>query len=181
MNLTQELKQEALRLGFSSVGACPAVTPEGIHRFYDWLQRGYAGQMHYLPERAQVTDEGQWIHAVAQGIGAEAQRQVPVAATVLCVMLWVAFCTCRVRRIGGLLVQVVAQGRDQLPVMGMHAWRQVGQVAAIGQLANQDGQMVADLEHKRDQVGVEAQLAAADAVEHAFSNVGEGDDAVETE
>lgn len=50
--LTPNLKQEATRLGFNAVGICPAVTPAGIHRFRDWLAAGYAGQMHYLEDRA---------------------------------------------------------------------------------------------------------------------------------
>jgi epoxyqueuosine reductase len=54
MALTQELKQQAQRLGFSLSGACPAVTPQGIHHFYQWLQLGYAGRMSYLPARAQA-------------------------------------------------------------------------------------------------------------------------------
>lgn len=54
MTLTSELKQEAQRLGFDLVGVCPAVTPTGIHRFYEWLQSGYAGQMHYISARAKA-------------------------------------------------------------------------------------------------------------------------------
>lgn len=49
--LTAALKAEASRLGFSLAGACPAVTPEGIHRFHEWLAAGYAGEMHYLSDR----------------------------------------------------------------------------------------------------------------------------------
>ena len=49
--LTHRLKDEALRLGFDRVGVCQAVTPEGITRFGQWLDAGYAGQMHYLSDR----------------------------------------------------------------------------------------------------------------------------------
>ncbi|MEX2121026.1 MAG: tRNA epoxyqueuosine(34) reductase QueG [Pirellulales bacterium] len=52
--LTDRLKEEASRTGFSLAGACPAVTPRGIHRFHEWLDRGYAGQMHYLADREQA-------------------------------------------------------------------------------------------------------------------------------
>ncbi len=38
-------------MGFSAVGICPAVTPTGLHRFHDWLDAGYAGQMQYLEDR----------------------------------------------------------------------------------------------------------------------------------
>lgn len=51
-SLTADLKTEALRLGFGLVGVCPAVTPQGLHHFYQWLARGYAGEMRYLPDRA---------------------------------------------------------------------------------------------------------------------------------
>jgi epoxyqueuosine reductase len=49
--LTQAIKQESLRIGFSSVGICPAVTPTGFHRLSKWLERGYGGEMHYLAGR----------------------------------------------------------------------------------------------------------------------------------
>lgn len=49
--LTRALKAEATRLDFALAGACPAVTPTGLHRFHDWLAAGYAGEMEYLPRR----------------------------------------------------------------------------------------------------------------------------------
>ena len=52
VQLTDELKQEARRLGFAPAGICPAVTPSGINRFHEWLGRGYAGSMDYLASRA---------------------------------------------------------------------------------------------------------------------------------
>ncbi len=51
-SLTEELKAEARRLGFQLSGSCPAVSPAGIHRFYEWLASGYGGEMHYLSNRA---------------------------------------------------------------------------------------------------------------------------------
>ncbi|MBI3837394.1 MAG: tRNA epoxyqueuosine(34) reductase QueG [Planctomycetia bacterium] len=50
--LTAELKAAAHRLGFELAGVCPAVGPEGIGRFQQWLAAGYAGEMEYLPARA---------------------------------------------------------------------------------------------------------------------------------
>jgi epoxyqueuosine reductase len=50
-SLTAELKAQAARVGFSQAGVCPAVSPAGIARFDEWLAAGYAGQMHYLPDR----------------------------------------------------------------------------------------------------------------------------------
>lgn len=52
--LTVELKSAARRLGFELTGVCPAVAPAGMTRFRDWLAAGYAGQMRYLPERAEA-------------------------------------------------------------------------------------------------------------------------------
>lgn len=54
--LTQALKREAGRLGFDLAGACPAVPPPGIARFRRWLAAGYAGEMHYLADRATAYD-----------------------------------------------------------------------------------------------------------------------------
>ena len=55
--LTNLLKAEAERLGFSLSGACPAVTPPGVEQFREWLASGYAGQMHYLPDRADAYEQ----------------------------------------------------------------------------------------------------------------------------
>ncbi len=52
--LTTRLKAEARRLGFDLVGACPAVTPAGVHQLYQWLEAGYAGEMHYIANRAEA-------------------------------------------------------------------------------------------------------------------------------
>ncbi|MEX2172859.1 MAG: tRNA epoxyqueuosine(34) reductase QueG [Pirellulaceae bacterium] len=51
LELTLLLKAEAHRLGFALAGACPAVAPTGFTRLAEWLDRGYAGQMHYLAAR----------------------------------------------------------------------------------------------------------------------------------
>jgi epoxyqueuosine reductase len=53
-SFSAELKQEAKRLGFDLCGICPAVSPPGVHRFREWLAAGYAGQMHYLADRAEA-------------------------------------------------------------------------------------------------------------------------------
>lgn len=50
--LTLELKQKASDLGFPLCGVTAAVTPPAaIERLREWLASGYAGQMHYLPDR----------------------------------------------------------------------------------------------------------------------------------
>jgi len=52
--LTAAIKHEAHRLGFALAGVCPAVEPAGLSRFHEWIEAGYAGQMHYLPSRAEA-------------------------------------------------------------------------------------------------------------------------------
>ena len=49
--LSDEIKRLAQSLGFSLVGVAPAVEPRGLSHFDRWLAEGYAGTMHYLPER----------------------------------------------------------------------------------------------------------------------------------
>ena len=54
MNLsgfTRHLKRRAGELGFQLTGVCPAVSPQGLSRFHDWLEAGYAGEMRYLSDR----------------------------------------------------------------------------------------------------------------------------------
>jgi epoxyqueuosine reductase len=51
VRLTDAIKQESRRVGFSRVGVCPAVTPTGFHRLLRWIERGYGGEMHYLRAR----------------------------------------------------------------------------------------------------------------------------------
>jgi epoxyqueuosine reductase len=55
-DLSTAIKTEATRLGFELVGIAPAVTPDGIHEFFEWLERGYAGTMTYLERREQAYD-----------------------------------------------------------------------------------------------------------------------------
>jgi epoxyqueuosine reductase len=52
--VTAELKVQAQRLGFALAGACPAAVPVGFARFQQWLAAGYAGEMQYLPDRAEA-------------------------------------------------------------------------------------------------------------------------------
>jgi epoxyqueuosine reductase len=50
-SLSKYLKERAAELGFSQAGICPAVAAPGAARLREWLDAGYAGEMHYLPER----------------------------------------------------------------------------------------------------------------------------------
>jgi len=49
--LTKSLKAEAKRLGFGLAAATSAVTPTGFSHLCDWLDAGYAGEMHYFADR----------------------------------------------------------------------------------------------------------------------------------
>jgi epoxyqueuosine reductase len=50
-SLARELKGAAHDLGFELCGIAPAVVPGGLHAFVEWIERGFAGEMHYLPRR----------------------------------------------------------------------------------------------------------------------------------
>jgi epoxyqueuosine reductase len=49
--LTAGLKDLAREIGFDLVGIAPAVSPPGYPALREWLDRGFAGEMHYLPRR----------------------------------------------------------------------------------------------------------------------------------
>ncbi len=51
VDFAAELKLEARRLGFVLSGVCAAATPPHFDAFLQWIDRGYAGTMHYLPQR----------------------------------------------------------------------------------------------------------------------------------
>jgi epoxyqueuosine reductase len=48
---TALLKGAARALGFDLVGVAPAVTPAGLSHLYQWIERGFAGEMGYIPRR----------------------------------------------------------------------------------------------------------------------------------
>ncbi len=49
--LAEAIKAEARRLGFDLAGIAPAVSPLGFSALAEWIAKGYAGEMHYLPSR----------------------------------------------------------------------------------------------------------------------------------
>jgi epoxyqueuosine reductase len=53
-DLTHDLKAAACAQGFSLVGVCPAVTPQGINRLYDWIDAGRPGEMNYFANRREA-------------------------------------------------------------------------------------------------------------------------------
>ncbi|MEX2285441.1 MAG: tRNA epoxyqueuosine(34) reductase QueG [Planctomycetaceae bacterium] len=49
--LSSAIKSEARRLGFELSGIAPAVSPDGLSAFHEWLNRGYDGEMTYIGGR----------------------------------------------------------------------------------------------------------------------------------
>lgn len=66
--LTVMLKTSAAQLGFSLAGACPAATPDGWHRLLAWLQRGYAGEMRFLGQRAAAYEHPRFVLTEARSL-----------------------------------------------------------------------------------------------------------------
>ena len=60
-DLSQIIKQQADQLGFELVGIAPAVTPTGIHHFVNWVDRGCAGEMSYIPKRREAYQHPQFV------------------------------------------------------------------------------------------------------------------------
>ena len=52
MSPTDRIKKHARELGFDLVGVAPAVTPAGFTHLREWLERGFAGEMHYMRRHA---------------------------------------------------------------------------------------------------------------------------------
>ncbi|MFP6769227.1 MAG: tRNA epoxyqueuosine(34) reductase QueG, partial [Planctomycetaceae bacterium] len=52
--VSQQIRDEARRIGFESVGIAPAGRPHSLDHFLDWLRSGYDGTMGYLSRRRQA-------------------------------------------------------------------------------------------------------------------------------
>jgi len=48
----EQLRNQALSLGFSFFGVAPAQQAPGYEHLIEWIQRGYAGEMSYIPKRS---------------------------------------------------------------------------------------------------------------------------------
>ncbi|MBI1311489.1 tRNA epoxyqueuosine(34) reductase QueG [bacterium] len=49
--LEDRLRDRATQLGFELCGIAPAVSPTGFDRLQEWIDRGFAGEMAYIPRR----------------------------------------------------------------------------------------------------------------------------------
>ncbi|MBQ17626.1 MAG: tRNA epoxyqueuosine(34) reductase QueG [Planctomycetaceae bacterium] len=52
--VSQQIRDEARRIGFESVGIAAAGRPQSLDHFLDWLRSGYDGTMGYLSRRRQA-------------------------------------------------------------------------------------------------------------------------------
>ncbi len=50
----EAFRRQAYELGFADVGVAPAVSPRGYAKLLDWLQLGYAADMHYFAKRIEA-------------------------------------------------------------------------------------------------------------------------------
>jgi epoxyqueuosine reductase len=66
--VTAEIRRQAQQLGFDAVGVCPAVAPNGLPHLQEWIQRGYAGEMRYIPDRLEAYADPQWVLEGARSI-----------------------------------------------------------------------------------------------------------------
>jgi epoxyqueuosine reductase len=53
-SLSPQIKSAATQIGFDLVGIAPAMTPVGFSRLQTWLERGYSGEMAYIPRREEA-------------------------------------------------------------------------------------------------------------------------------
>lgn len=66
--LAAGLKAAAHDLGFDLVGIASAISPPGFPRLLSWLERGFAGEMHYLPRRAEAYAHPQHVLAGVKSV-----------------------------------------------------------------------------------------------------------------
>jgi epoxyqueuosine reductase len=66
--LTAKIKDAAHALGFELAGVCPAVTPTGISRFAEWLDRGFDGEMAYFRRRQKAYSHPEHVLAAARSL-----------------------------------------------------------------------------------------------------------------
>jgi len=83
--LTQSLKSEAGRLGFTLSGCCAAVSPAGFAPLTDWIEAGYAGEMEYMKSRLHAYEHPRHVmdgavSVLMLGMNYQTRSPQPVAA-----------------------------------------------------------------------------------------------------
>ena len=68
MNLTEQIKVQAQKLGFELVGIIPVEPSQTIDRYEQWLKDGYAGEMGYLERHLPLKRDPRQILPEAQSI-----------------------------------------------------------------------------------------------------------------
>ena len=76
--LTTRLKEKARELGFALSGVAPATDADGFARFEAWLDRGFAGEMSYLPK---LREEHRHPSSILDGVRKQGQAPIPEKLT----------------------------------------------------------------------------------------------------
>jgi len=77
---TDQLRNQAMALGFSLFGVVRAQPAPGFERLQEWIQRGYAGEMNYIAKRASAY---QHPDAVLEGCQSVVMLTMPYASNPL--------------------------------------------------------------------------------------------------
>ena len=68
MNLTEQIKVQAQKLGFELVGILPVEPSQTVNRYEQWLKDGHAGEMDYLERHLPLKRDPRQILPEAQSI-----------------------------------------------------------------------------------------------------------------
>ena len=68
MNLTEQIKSQAQKLGFELVGIIPVEPSQTVSHYEQWLKNGYAGEMGYLEKHLPLKRDPRQILPEAQSI-----------------------------------------------------------------------------------------------------------------
>ncbi len=68
MNLTEQIKAQAQKLGFELVGIIPVKPSQTVDYYEQWLKKGYAGEMAYLEKHLPLKQDPRHILPEAQSI-----------------------------------------------------------------------------------------------------------------
>src|SRR5271168_5130145 len=79
--LEQRLKQQAQQLGFELAGIAAATPADTFDAFRDWLEQGYAGDMHYLQQHADAHSQPQSVLPEVRSVVMVGRNYKPAAAS----------------------------------------------------------------------------------------------------